>query len=164
MTTVIRLRWVAAVVSSVAIVSASACTALKYSKMAKPKVSIKDIDVKSIDIKGADLLFNVIVENPNEFSIKVDSLRYDIEIGGENVGGQQIKNPTEIAGHTSQTVGLPLRLSFSELFASLGGFLKQEMTDYRVKGEAKIGVLTLPFVGQGQFRLTTDGKIVHEKK
>lgn len=135
----------------------------KYRNMKKPTVKLDTIEVKDAGIKSANLLFGVAVDNPNDFPLRVDSVKYDVEIGGRHVTTEAIDTPTEVAANAKSVVQLPLTVQFADIFSSIGDFLRNDMTAYRIKGAARIGVLTLPFDESGEFRLK-DGKVQHLKK
>jgi LEA14-like dessication related protein len=134
----------------------------KYKNMQKPVARLDSVDVQNVDIKGAKVLFNVEVENPNDFAIKVDSVKYEVEIGGRKISTDSISTPTEVAGKTKSTVRLPLTLQFADVFSSIGDFLRNEKTTYRLKGAARVGIFSLPLDETGEFKLT-EGKIEHSK-
>ena len=134
----------------------------KYRNMQKPIAKHDSVEVKTIDTKGAQMLFNVEVENPNDFALKVDSVKYEVEIGGKKMSTETIDKPSEVAGKSKTVVQLPLTLQFADIFTSIGSFLKNEKTNYRLKGSARVGVFSLPFDESGEFKLT-EGKIQHSK-
>lgn len=135
----------------------------KYRNMEKPKAKLDSVEVKNVDIKGAQLLFNVEVENPNDFALKVDSVKYEVEIGGKKISTDSVDAPAEVQGKSKTTVALPLTLQFADVFTSIGNFLKNEKTTYRLKGSAKVGIFSLPFDESGEFKLT-EGEIEHVKE
>jgi LEA14-like dessication related protein len=141
----------------------SGCSSLdKYKNMEKPKVDLDTVEMKDADTKGANLLFGVKIDNPNDFPLEVDSVRYDIEVGGKKIADDEIKQATKVAAKSIGTVFIPLRVSYADVFTSIGDFLRNDMTEYRLKGTATIGWLTLPFDEAGKFKIS-NGKFVHEK-
>ena len=141
----------------------SGCTALKYANSKKPKVALESLHVKNVDAKGANLLFNLKVDNPNNFPLKIDSLKYAVEIGGRKLAGEDVKEISPVGANSQGYVSLPLRLSFADIFNSLGDFLKKEMTDYHLTGSVKIGGVELHFNEVGKFKWT-EAKILHQNK
>lgn len=135
----------------------------KFKNMEKPKAKLESVDVKNVDIKGAKMLFNVEVENPNDFALKVDSVKYEVEIGGRKMSTEAITTPSEVAAKSKAIVPLPLTLQFADVFSSIGDFLRNEKTTYRLKGSARVGIFSLPFDETGEFQLT-EGEIKHSKK
>lgn len=142
---------------------AGCSTYSKYKNMKKPIVKLETVEVKDANIKSANLMFGIQVENPNDFPLKVDSVKYDIEIGGKHMTTESIDTPTEVAGLSKSIVQLPLTLKYSDIFHSLGDFLKNDMTAYRVKGAARVGMFNLPFDEAGEFKIK-DGEVKHFKK
>ena len=141
----------------------SACSALKYKDMKKPVVELKEVEMANADAKGANLLFNVQVMNPNDFALEVDSVRYAIEIGGKQIAQEEITEITKVAANTTGIVKIPLKVLYADIFSSIGDFLRNEATAYRLKGSASIGLLNLPFDETGGFKIEK-GQLIHLKK
>lgn len=141
----------------------SGCALNKYKDMKKPEVKLETVNVQDATMKGAKILFGIKVANPNSFPLRVDSVKYDIEIGGKQMSTESIDTPTEVAANATQIVQLPLTVQFADIFEGIGAFLRNDMTSYRVKGAARIGLFSLPFDESGEFRIR-DGEIQHQKK
>ncbi len=147
----------------IALVFTGCSTIDKYRNMEKPKIELDSVEVKETDLKSAKLLFGVAVDNPNDFPLRVDAVKYDIEIGGRPMSTQAINTPTEVGAKTKSVVQLPLTVQFADVFSSIGDFLRNDKTAYKIKGAAQIGVLSLPFEEAGEFRLKS-GEIQHFRK
>jgi LEA14-like dessication related protein len=131
--------------------------------MQKPIAKLESVDVEKVDTKGAQLMFSLEVENPNDFALRVDSVKYQIEIGGKMMSTESINTPTEVAGKSTSIVRLPLTVQFADIFTSIGDFLRNEKTTYRLKGNARVGIFSLPFDESGEFKLL-EGEVKHIKK
>lgn len=131
--------------------------------MKKPSAKLDTVNVEKVDMKGAKLLFKVEVENPNDFPLKVDSVKYQIEIDGRKMSTESIDTPSEVAAKSKSIVQLPLTVQFADIFTSIGDFLRNESTTYRLKGSARVGIFSLPFDEAGEFKLS-EGEVKHVKK
>lgn len=136
---------------------------MKYKDMKKPVVELKEVEMANADAKGANLLFNIQVMNPNDFALEVDSIRYAIEIGGKQIAQEEIKDATKVDANTTGIVKIPLKVLYADIFTSIGDFLRNESTAYRLKGSASVGMLSLPFDETGGFKIEK-GQFIHIKK
>lgn len=130
----------------------SSCQTIGQAIVEKPKVALDHVGLKDMTMEGATILFGVKVENPNSFALKVDSLRYAVEVGGKPFGSGQIEKPTEVAGHGKAVVEIPIPVKYADVFASLIDFVQNKSSTYRVKGEATFGVLNIPFDEKGELK------------
>ena len=62
------------------------CASVAEKLIEKPKVSLSSIALKDVTQNGATVVFGVGVENPNAFALRLDALKYDLEIGGKAIG------------------------------------------------------------------------------
>lgn len=139
-----------------------ACSLLNMAKFKKPKVEITKVQLKKIDFKTVDLVFEVLVNNPNDFDLSMQDLNYEVEMNGNKVATQNVKGTVEVKALKASNVKLPLSLDYSQIFGSIGDFLKARESTYTIKGSADFGILTLPFSESGQLRLDK-GKLTHKK-
>jgi LEA14-like dessication related protein len=130
--------------------------------MKKPTTKLDSVEVKKLDTKGAQLMFGLAVENPNDFKLRVESVKYEIEIGGRKMTTESITTPTEVGPNTKSVVQLPITVQFADVFSSIGDFLRNEKTTYRIKGSARVGIISVPFDEKGEFKLA-EGEIQHSK-
>jgi LEA14-like dessication related protein len=131
--------------------------------MKKPAVKLETIDVTGVNLKSAKLMFGIQVDNPNDFALKVDSVKYDIELGGKHMTTESIDTPTEVGANAKTIVQLPLTIQIADIFNSIGDFLKNDATAYRVKGAARVGLFSLPFDESGEFKIIGN-EVKHFKK
>ena len=98
-------------------------------------------------------MFGVGVENPNAFALRLDALKYDLEIGGKAIGSGKIEQPAEVAARSKGVVDVPVPVKFADLFSSIQDLMTKTTSDYRVRGEAQFGLVTIPFDEKGQLKL-----------
>lgn len=142
---------------------AGCSTYSKYKNMKKPAVKLETVKVEDVNFKTAKFMFGIQVDNPNEFPLKVDSVKYDIELAGKHMTTESIDTPTEVGANTKTIVQLPLTVQIADLFNGIGDFLRNDKTAYRVHGAARVGLFSLPFDEAGEFRIT-DKEVQHIKK
>jgi LEA14-like dessication related protein len=131
----------------------SACSLLLKQVLEKPKVALETVDVREVGPAGATVVFNVRVENPNPVGITVDALKYDIEIAGKLLSSGQLEKPAQVPAKEKVLVGIPVSVKYSDVLNSVMSFLSSGLSTYRVKGEAAIGLFSIPFDQKGEFKL-----------
>lgn len=129
------------------------CSSIMMMFAKSPKVEFDHMTLSEVSLAGATALISLKVENPNSMSLKVDTLRYDVDIGGHQVASGQIAQPIEIAGHETKVVDIPVPFQYGGLFSGLLGLIEDKTTEFRVKGEAAVGSLKVPFEHVGSIKL-----------
>ncbi len=129
------------------------CAAIGKQLIAEPKVELSRIGIKDLGANGATVMLGIQVANPNPFELKVDSLKYNLEVGGKAIGTGQIPSAVRVAGHATDIIDIPVTVKFEDLFSSAFDFLQKNSTSYRVTGEARSGLLTVPFDRTGDLKL-----------
>lgn len=128
------------------------CASIAEQIIKEPKVNLSRVNVKDVTAQGATVLFGVEVDNPNAFALKVDSLRYDIEIGGKALTSGRIEQAAEVQANAKSIVDIPVPVKFSEIFSSVMDLVSSGSKPFRVRGEAKFGLFTLPFDKTGEIK------------
>ena len=149
----IKSRALVLILGFIFLLAGGGCAALGRAFVKKPKVDLDHISLAEVSLGGATAIFALRVQNPNGFSLKVDALKYDVEIGGNHVGAGTIDKPIEVAANATDIIELPVPFQYGNLFSSLLGLVKDKSTQYRVKGEAWVGSMTVPFDEKGDLKL-----------
>jgi LEA14-like dessication related protein len=79
-----------------------------------PAVTLRSLDVEQLTLSGAKLLLQLEVDNPNNFSVLLDRLNYNLKLNGYDVGGGLVKKGVNIQQEGRGTVSLPLSLDFAQ--------------------------------------------------
>jgi LEA14-like dessication related protein len=139
-------------------ITQTGCAAFTKAVLREPTVALKAVNVRDINASGATLLFGVEVENPNPVDLKVDALRYDIDVGGKALSSGRLEHPATVPAHGKALVEIPAPIKYSDVFNSLVGFIRAGGSTYRIKGEADFAVFTIPFEREGTFKLSKPGR------
>jgi LEA14-like dessication related protein len=131
----------------------TSCSSVAEKLIEKPKVALSSVALKDVTSNGAVVVFGVEVDNPNAFALRLDALRYDLEVGGKAIGSGKIDQPAEVAGHSKGVVHVPVPVKFQDLFNSFSELMSKTTSDYRVRGEAQFGLLSIPFDEKGELKL-----------
>lgn len=131
----------------------SGCTYVAKKIVEPPTVALDRVTVKDVGASGATVVFGVAVDNPNPFMIRVDQLKYDVDIGGKPISTGKLEHAAEVGGRSKAIVDIPVPVKYSEVFSSLFDFVSKGTSTYRVRGEASFGVLSVPFDKSGDLKL-----------
>lgn len=131
---------------------AISCSTVAEKIVEKPKVSLDKVDVTDVGVTGAIVLFNVRVANPNNFALKVDSVKYDVEIGGNRLGGGRLDKGAKVDAKSEAVIQIPVPVKYTEAFSSVMSFITEGKSKYRIRGDAAIGPLTVPFDKTGDLK------------
>lgn len=138
---------------SIACAAGLGCSAIGKRLVEQPKVALDRVNVRDVGGSGATVVFGVRVDNPNPFALKVDALRYEVEIGGKPLSTGQLDQAAEVAGNGNTVVEIPIAVKYSDVFSSLTSFLSNGSSTYRIKGDATFGLFTIPFDQSGDLKL-----------
>ncbi len=129
------------------------CASISRQILSEPKVTFSSVGIRDFNQDGATILFGILVENPNPLALYVDTLKYDVEIGGKLISSSHIEKAASVPAHGKAVVELPVPVKFSDLFQSLSDLFGNGTTSYHLKGEAKVAVFTLPFDQSGKIKI-----------
>ena len=129
------------------------CSILGKSLLEQPKVELASVSVKGMTSAEAIVVFGVKVDNPNSVSLRVDRLNYDIDIGDKPFSKGQLDKAAEVTGHNSAVIEVPVAVKYRDVLSSLLSFIGKGSSKYKIKGEARMGLFTVPFEHSGEFKL-----------
>jgi LEA14-like dessication related protein len=129
------------------------CSSIAKSVIQEPKVSLAHIAVQKVDRSGATIGVGVAVENPNPFALRLDSLKYKLEVGGKQITESELPGVAEVRGHETQVIEIPVPVKFQDLYSSVLEFVQKTTSAYHITGEARFGLLTIPFDHSGDLKL-----------
>jgi LEA14-like dessication related protein len=149
------LTWfIASVASAAAVFSAlHGCSSIAKSVIQEPKVTLAHVSVQKVDLTGATIGVGVQVENPNPFKLRLDSLKYKLEVGGKQITESELPDIAEVGGHSTQVIEIPVPVKFQDIYNSALDFLQKTTSHYHITGEARFGLLTIPFDHSGDMKL-----------
>lgn len=131
----------------------SGCSSFAEKIVEQPKVGLDKVEVTNVSTTGATVLFKVRVANPNGFALKVDSVKYNVEIGGNNLGDGTLDKGAKVEAHSEAVIPIPVPVKYTEVFSSVMSFLSEGKSKYRIRGDAAIGPLTIPFDKTGDLKI-----------
>ncbi len=127
-----------------------------------PTVSLQSLSVERLDFSGATLGLKLAVDNPNAFSVALNSLNYDLKVNGKHWASGNQRDLGTMKQKQKSTITLPLTLNFMELGSGLYTMLNSSKPlDYQLSGKLNansghrlIGAFDMPINSAGRVNLS----------
>lgn len=127
-----------------------------------PRISLQSLKLENVGFTGATLSLKLLVDNPNNFSVALNSLNYDLKVNGKHWASGNSKTLGNIVEKQKSTISLPLTVSLMDLGAGVSTLLKGgEELNYAVAGRLNgssshklIGNFDMPIENSGRVRIT----------
>ncbi|WP_369922159.1 LEA type 2 family protein [Marinomonas polaris] len=128
------------------IVLLSGCSALqKTIDVHKPTASVTGVSIESLSTEAVTLLVDVKVTNPNSFALKTAGFDLDLLVNKHNIATiNQPDSSLSLPAKGSNSVRLPVTLTFDQVIKSVGDLANKTELDYAVEGKVAIN---LPVLG-----------------
>jgi LEA14-like dessication related protein len=99
-----------------------------------PTVTLRSLDVTKLTLSGASMLLELQVDNPNNFSLLLDKLNYNLKLNGYDVGGGTVDKRVSVAQDGQGVVTLPVSLDFAQTGRGLYSVLLGKGISYDLSG------------------------------
>ena len=153
---------VAAALALSLVLAAAGCASL----VKQPRVSLAQVSLASIGITGATAKVDLLVDNPNRFSLNARAVEYTLAFfpggtGEEPVGDGDWRTlatgrsaeEVALAGRATTPVTVLVPFTYSEIGAAAGSLLRDGGLRYRFSGAftvgSPVGDLRIPFDRNG---------------
>lgn len=120
-----------------------------------PEISLQNIDVKELSLNGVNLLCNVKLKNPNDFTIGLSGLKYGLSLGDKELLSGETAEQRSIGKKGQTILSIPLHLNIVELGQTLyKNISRKKSTSYTLQGSMtfdvpSIGLKSIPFSQKG---------------
>jgi len=126
-----------------------------------PVISLQSLKVESLNFTGATLALKLLVNNPNNFSVALNSLNYDLKINGKQWASGKSQTLGNIREKQKSVITLPVSVSLMDLGAGFSNLLKGgEELNYAIVGKLNastsnklIGNFDIPFDNNGRVKI-----------
>ncbi|MBC7370193.1 MAG: LEA type 2 family protein [Bdellovibrionaceae bacterium] len=129
------------------------CASLFNKLVEKPKIDLDRVSVRDANLTGVTLLFIVKVANPNKVDIKVDEIAYKVFINGKEITKAKTEKTVLVPAEKTAEVEIPLPIEYTKIFSDLKDLLTSKTAQYRIEGDAKLAMFTIPFKKEGQIQV-----------
>ncbi|HRO66652.1 MAG TPA: LEA type 2 family protein [Pseudobdellovibrionaceae bacterium] len=133
----------------------SGCSSLLEKVVEKPKVTLDRVEVADVSFSKAKLMFVVKVENPNGIDLKVDEVNYKIFLEDKAFTSAKTEKAVNVPARGSAEIGIPVPVEYKGLWTNLMKIFDARTVSYRIEGDAKLSLFTIPFSHAGKLELTT---------
>lgn len=138
------------------IVTVSCSTLRDAADVREPEVSFQDMSIDRITFNDVTLLFDFEVNNPNRFGISAEQYNYEFFINDRSfISGLQ-EEPLSIGRESSQTIQVPVTLSFSEIQETFSSVMRQDSLTYALDTEVEFD---LPVMGSRRVPVRASGQL-----
>jgi LEA14-like dessication related protein len=115
----------------------------------RPTLSYESWSAAGLDLEGVTLALHYRLENPNDFSLDMRRLHYELEVEGQRVAAGELPCGIQLRAQGATPLSFPVRLRWRDLPNFVELLLTRRDIAYRVTGTAgvgsPIGTLDLPF-------------------
>lgn len=100
-----------------------------------PQVNVESVEIESIRPTGADLILNVLLDNPNSFSLLMRRLTYDFLVSDQTWAVGTTREEVSIDSGRRSTFEIPLSINFLSVGQSVYRILTDSQAlNYRFRG------------------------------
>ena len=149
-----RDRWVKIIVV-VMVLMLAACAGPASKPLIEPNVQVRDLEITDATLSGIDAIVTLDVGNPNDVRLSARGLSYELFVSGNKLVSGQDDSSISVPAFGSETIELPVRLSYFGLIETLPEILRTGNAAYTVKGSIKTSIFSyaIPFTKEGDFKL-----------
>jgi len=112
---------------------------------------VKRIELKSFSMKDQQAVFEVLLYNPNSFSVPITKMMGDIVLNEIAIGNIDIESDIALESHATQKVSVPIMLNSKALIKAAKKVFKLRQAQYTFNG----GVMT----SAGELKFSTKGDL-----
>ncbi len=124
-----------------------------------PVVSLQRLKVESLSFTGATLALQLLVDNPNNFSVVLNSLEYGLKINGKQWASGHSQTLGNIKEKQKSVISLPVNISLMDLGAGFSTLLKgNEELNYTIVGKLNASTSN-KFIGNFDMPIETSGRV-----
>lgn len=116
----------------------------------KPTVSFERMDLADMSLLDGTLNFHFKVHNPNAFNATLDRLTYQLAIDEKPFADGIVDQKIRLGANADETVSLPIRVNFMDLFDSIAELTKKEAVTYALTGAFSVMGVNIPYRADGR--------------
>ncbi len=120
------------------------CASLTSFINKRPEVKIKDFDIKAISFKDVDLLFNIQISNPYPVGIKLNRVKFKVDIENKQLFSTVTPKGFQIKAGGTATTPLDVNLIYMKIIKIIRDYKKKEYLNCKISGEISIFLPKIP--------------------
>ncbi len=122
----------------------------------KPLVNIKSADLTALSFEAATMQFNLEINNPNSFGVKLAGFDYQLDINQHAFLNGDQPDKIEIGARSTSPLSVPVTLNYVHLYNAVKGLLENKKADYKIDFGFKFD---LPVLGSTRIPVTHSGSV-----
>lgn len=130
--------------SSIMFLAFSACSTFDR-VVQKPSVELDSVNLEDPSLTALTMVFGVRVDNPNNFTIPVSALNYELRLNGNDLAKGVFDDPGKIPARGNAVVKIPVRVSYFSLYKTARSIQDKRAVSYEIKGDIDAAGITVPF-------------------
>jgi LEA14-like dessication related protein len=104
-----------------------------------PDIKIKDVKIKNLSFTSADLVAQVEVKNPNDFSMALKNFNYQLNVNQTKWGQGEITQSSNIPENGKGIIEIPVKLDLLSIGSAAAALLqKKAPLEYQLTGNATL--------------------------
>jgi len=104
-----------------------------------PDIKIKDVKIKNLSFTSADLVAQVEVNNPNDFSMAVKNFNYQLNVNQTKWGQGEITQSSNIPENGKGIIDIPVKLDLLSIGSAAAALLQNKAPlEYQLTGNATL--------------------------
>lgn len=128
----------------------------------KPDVDLEKIHFQSFSFEETVAVLHLKLENKNDFDLGLNTLDYEIWLGGVSIGGAELTKSAKIVKSGISYIDIPFTFRPKDFGSALWDMIRGRGTGYTIKGNINVdtpfGAMKLPISKEGgTTRLKKDG-------
>jgi LEA14-like dessication related protein len=129
---------------------------LKMSSIKKPSAQITDTKITGLSFTDVDLLFDVNIDNPNNVSIDMAGVDYDLKINNYALVKGNQNEPLSINALGSSGLKIPVSINYKDLYQAVKSLSEKNNSAYAFEGGLSFN---LPVLGNIRVPISASGEI-----
>jgi LEA14-like dessication related protein len=117
-----------------------------------PDVAVQSLDIDKASLTDATVLVTLAVRNPNSFGLKMDSMKYGLEVNGKPFASGSLTDGAKVAGNSESQVTIPLRIKYWDLYNQFSELTKRDVSTYNITGLITSAGHEFPFKHSGEVK------------
>ncbi|NNG00979.1 MAG: hypothetical protein HKM93_16440 [Desulfobacteraceae bacterium] len=121
-----------------------------------PEIRLQRVAVTKMGLAGASLVFDVGIRNPNNFTMGIDGLNYELTLGDSKITKGSTGPVETIGKNNKSTLQIPIDVDFLSIGRAISQLLSRKTMDYQMTGNMSFDV---PAFGVKHFPFSKTGNM-----
>lgn len=118
-----------------------------------PDVAVQSLDIDKATLTDATVIVKLAVRNPNPFGLKMDSIKYGLNLEGKPFASGTLNDNASVAANGESEISVPLRVKYWDLYSRFSDLMKNKGANYNIVGSITSLGHEFPFKHSGEVKL-----------